>query len=87
MPDSNISLETDAAAITAAQWREYADHVETYGTTQPVAVDQLRHALGDIYGGYIAAKNAEYAEKLERTRASFAAQDDEAAVSLRNVTG
>lgn len=58
-----ISLDTDAAAATAAEWRGYADQVEQHGSHQHVPLDQLNSALGDIYGEYVEAKAGEYAAR------------------------
>ena len=62
-----ISLDTDAAAATAAEWRGYAEQVEQHGSHQHVSLDQLRSALGDIYGPYVQAKGEEY----EARRAAY----------------
>lgn len=59
MADTDISLNFDAAAATAAQWREYADLVERHGATQHVAPQELRGLLGEIYAPYIDAKQTE----------------------------
>ena len=63
LADTDISLDTDAAAATAAQWHAYADVVEQHGTTQHVSPEQLRALLGDTYADYIDAKQAEYAAR------------------------
>jgi hypothetical protein len=55
-----ISLDTDAAAATAGEWRGYADQVEQHGSHQHVPLDQLRGAVGDAYGDYVEAKAGEY---------------------------
>lgn len=55
-----ISLDTDAAAATAAEWRGYADQVEQHGSHRHVPVEQLNAALGDVYEEFVAAKGEEY---------------------------
>jgi len=60
MSEPSISLDTDAAAATAADWRAYADRVAQHGTQQHVPIEELRTALGDIYGEYLDAKAGEY---------------------------
>ena len=55
-----ISLDTDAAATTAGEWRGYADQVERHGSRHHVPLDQLSSALGDVYGEYVDAKAGEY---------------------------
>lgn len=62
-----ISLDTDAATATAAEWRGYADQVEQHGNHQQVPLDQLNNALGDVYGEYVEAKAGEY----EARRAAY----------------
>lgn len=55
-----ISLDTEAAAATAAEWRGYADQVEQHGGHRHVPLEQLRTALGDVYAEYVQAKGEEY---------------------------
>ncbi|MGV7303120.1 hypothetical protein PJK45_24100 [Mycobacterium kansasii] len=55
-----ISLDTDAVAATAAEWRGYADQVERHGSHRHVPLDQLSTALGDAYGEFVQAKREEY---------------------------
>ena len=55
-----ISLETEAAAAAAANWRGYADQAEEHGSHQHVPVDELGRALGDVYGEYVETKAGEY---------------------------
>jgi hypothetical protein len=58
MPD--ISLDTDSAAASAAQWRYYAEQLEQHGQHQHVPPESLPSLLGDVYADYTAAKIAEY---------------------------
>lgn len=55
-----ISLDTEAAAATAAEWRGYAEQVERHGSHRHVPIDQLGTALGDVYGDFVQAKGEEY---------------------------
>ncbi|GAB7144182.1 hypothetical protein [Mycobacterium riyadhense] len=59
MPEP-ISLDTEAAAATAAEWRGYADQLEQHGSHRHVPLDQLSTALGDVYGNFVQAKGDEY---------------------------
>lgn len=62
-----ISLDTVAAAATAAEWHGYADQVEHHGSHHHIPLGQLSSALGDVYGEYVAAKADEY----EARRAAY----------------
>lgn len=59
----NISLDPAEAAARAAEWREYADLVESRGRTPHVPIEQLRASLGDVYAPYLDAKAAEYEQR------------------------
>lgn len=63
MGERSISLDTDAAAATVADWRAFADHLEHYGSRQHLPAHQLTDALGDVYGEFVAAKSSEYAAR------------------------
>lgn len=58
--EGEISLDEEQATVTSAQWRDYADRVESHGQTQHVPADALHSMLGDVYSDYIAAKQSEY---------------------------
>lgn len=58
MPD--ISLDTDSAAASAAQWRDYAEQLERHGQHQHVPAEALPALLGDVYADYTDAKIGEY---------------------------
>jgi hypothetical protein len=60
MSEPTVSIDTDAAAAAAAEWRDYAERVEQHGNHHHVPLEQLRSALGDIYGDYVQAKAGEY---------------------------
>lgn len=62
-----ISLDTDASAAIAAEWRGYADQVERHGSHHHLSLDQLGSALGDVYREYVQAKADEY----EARRAAY----------------
>jgi hypothetical protein len=58
MTDS-ISIDTDAAARSVADWAEYGDHVEAHGRRHHMTLDELRAAVGDTYAPYVQAKQDE----------------------------
>lgn len=101
---TDVSLDTDAAAASAAQWHEYADIIEQQGQRQHVPLGELPSLLGDVYGEYTDAKAAEYearqaaygrvaaqarehARKLETTRQTFIAADEESGQRVIAVAG
>lgn len=55
-----ISLDTEAAAATAAEWRGYAEQVEQHGSHRHVPLEQLSSALGEVYEDFVQAKGEEY---------------------------
>jgi hypothetical protein len=63
MSEPTISVDTDAAAATAAEWREYADRVEQHGSRHHVGIDELGSALGPVYTEYVQAKTGEQAAR------------------------
>lgn len=58
MADS-ISLDSDAAAQAAAEWRAYGDAVEAHGQRHHMTLEQLQATVGDTYAPFVAAKHAE----------------------------
>jgi hypothetical protein len=58
MTDS-ISLDGDAAAQAAADWRAYGDQVEAHGRRHHMTLEQLQATVGDTYAPFVAAKHAE----------------------------
>ena len=58
MTDS-ISLDGDAAAQAAAEWRDYGDQVEAHGRRHHMTLEQLQATVGDTYAPFVAAKHAE----------------------------
>jgi hypothetical protein len=60
MTGPTVSIETEDAVKAAAEWHRYADKLEEHGNRQHVPLDQLRGALGDVYGDYLDAKAGEY---------------------------
>lgn len=58
MTDS-ISLDGDAAAQAAADWRAYGDLVEAHGRQHHMTLEQLQATVGDTYAPFVAAKHAE----------------------------
>src|SRR6185312_16085749 len=80
---SDIALDTDSAAASAAQWRNHAEQLEAYGQHQHVPVEALPSLLGDVYADYIGAKDAEdrartaaYSRVAEQARAHAAKQEN-----------
>jgi hypothetical protein len=51
-----VSLDFGEAGAMAASWRQFADAVERQGATYPMAFDQMRLALGDVYARYVDAE-------------------------------
>ncbi|MEX3649337.1 MULTISPECIES: hypothetical protein [Mycolicibacterium] len=83
MSGNEISLDQDQAAAAAAQWREYADQVETHGRSRHVPPEMLRSMLGDVYDDYIQSKQSEYSAR-ESAYARVAAQTRSHADKLDN---
>ncbi|MCP9276487.1 hypothetical protein [Mycolicibacterium arenosum] len=63
MTEPEITLDSDAAAATAATWRDYAVEVRAHGAREAMPADTLRAALGDVYSEYADAKTNEYAAR------------------------
>jgi hypothetical protein len=60
MSEPSISLDTDAAAATAADWRAYGDRVEQHGATPHTPIAELRAAVGDVYAETVDAIAGQY---------------------------
>jgi hypothetical protein len=56
---NSISLDGDAAAQAAADWRAYGDEVEAHGRRHHMTLEQLQATVGDTYAPFVAAKHAE----------------------------
>lgn len=56
---NSISLDGDAAAKAAADWRAYGDQVEAHGRRHHMTLEQLKATVGDTYSPFVAAKLAE----------------------------
>ena len=57
---SDIILDPDVVAVTAADWGAYAEALEQHGQLQHVPLAELPALLGDVYADYTEAKAAEY---------------------------
>lgn len=62
MADS-ISLDGDAAARSAAEWRAYGEQVEQHGQRHHMSIEQLQALVGDTYAPFVAAKREELAAR------------------------
>ena len=86
---SEISLETDSAAASAADWREYADVIEGHGQHQHVPIEELPALLGDVYADYTDAKAAEYEARTaayQRVAAQARAHADKLDITRQDFT-
>jgi hypothetical protein len=68
MMSVTTSLDFDEAGAVAARWRQFADDVEHNGAVRRSTIDQLRHALGDVYAGYVDAEE----RRLVARKSAFA---------------